>query len=92
MMEKNSNERIIGEYETRRIGHSIVLTVPKKAGIDEKEKYLLIKKNDGSLEYRPVQTNPWLSGTYDDIDFKKINKELGNIDNGSPVGKENVEW
>jgi len=91
-MKSKTDEHVIGEYETRKIGHSLVLTVPKKAGIAEKEKYLLVKKDDGSLEYRPVQTNPWHNGDYDDIDFEKINQELGSIDNGSPVGKENVEW
>jgi len=85
-------ERIIGEFETRKIGNSLVLTVPKKAGVEERIKYLLVKKADGSLVYRPVENNPWLAGDYDDIDFKTLNQTLGDGENGRPVGKERVQW
>jgi len=92
MMAKKGLERVIGEFETRRIGNSLVLTVPKKAGVSESEKYVLVKKADGILEYRPVQQNPWLAGDYADIDFKTLNQTLGDGDNGSSIGKEHVEW
>ncbi|MFC6207215.1 hypothetical protein ACFP1G_06955 [Levilactobacillus tongjiangensis] len=92
MMKSSVNEHIIGEFETRKIGNSLVLTVPKKAGIGEREKYLLVKKVDGSLEYRPVEKNPWLAGEYADIDFEALNKDLSGFANDSSTGQENVEW
>jgi len=92
MMKPSVNEHVIGEFETRKIGNSLVLTVPKKAGIGERKKYLLVKKVDGSLEYRPVEKNPWLAGEYADIDFETLNKDLNGFANGSSTGQENIEW
>lgn len=85
-------ERVIGEYETRKIGNSLVLTVPQKVGVPEKSKYLLVAKPDGVLEYKPVESNPWLNGEFDDIDFDAEIAQLDDIDTGVAVGKESVIW
>jgi len=91
-MPTSDKERVIGEFETRKIGNSIVLTVPQKVGIPEKTKYLLVAKPDGSLEYKPVENNPWLNGKFDDIDFGAEIAKLDDIDTGVAVGKESVQW
>ncbi|VDG18397.1 hypothetical protein [Lactobacillus paracollinoides] [Lactiplantibacillus mudanjiangensis] len=94
MKKASSKSRIIGEYATRKVGNSLMLTVPVSAGVTDNTKFILRKKADGTLEYQPVSRddNPWTNGKYATVDFQK-NLELdGNYGLTSSVGKEGVEW
>ncbi|GHP13302.1 hypothetical protein YK48G_07270 [Lentilactobacillus fungorum] len=89
-MEKKSTERVLGEFATRRTGNSLTLTVPKSAGIPAGKRFVLIIKEDGTLEYRAAKDNPWLDGEYADIDFKAELNDVGNYGQEPPIGKERV--
>lgn len=89
---KDKKERILGEFKTRKTGNTLTLTVPSSAGKSAGEKFLLVAKPNGTLEYRSVQANPWLDGKYDDIDFQKELNDVGNFGLDEDYGKEQVDW
>lgn len=91
-MTKKKSERILGEFTTRKIGNSLTLTVPQTAGIPAGKRFVLVEKDDGTLEYHAVKDNPWLDGEYADIDFQSELRDVGNYGNESPLGREHVEW
>ncbi len=84
-------ERVLGEFVTRRSGNLLSLTVPADAGIPEGKKYVLVMTGNDTLEYRAVHDNPWLDGTYADIDFQAELADTGNYGLEKPVGKERIE-
>ncbi|ANZ61125.1 hypothetical protein AYR62_10545 [Secundilactobacillus paracollinoides] len=90
-MATKSTEKILGEFATRRTGNSLTLTVPKSAGVPEGKKFILVSKDDDTLEYRAAKDNPWLDGTYSDIDFRSELDRVGNYGLESPIGKEKPE-
>lgn len=91
MTEPNKN-RILGEFSTRKTGNSLVITVPKNAGVPIGKKFTLVVKEDGSLVYRSNDNNPWLNGDFDDIDFRANLKEVGNYGLDEAQGKEKIDY
>ena len=79
----------LGMFIARKVGNSIVLTVPSKAGVKLGERFELTQKDNDTLIYKVIDSNPWFNGEYDDIDFKKEIEQVGNPDT-MQVGKENV--
>jgi len=94
MKTTTNTDRIIGEFAARKVGNSLMLTVPVSAGVTDNTKFVLRQKKNGTLEYQPVKQddNPWTNGDYADIDFKKQLTIDGNYGLEAPVGKERVEW
>ncbi|KRM40422.1 hypothetical protein FD47_GL002826 [Lentilactobacillus parafarraginis DSM 18390 = JCM 14109] len=92
ILTKKRSERVLGEFSTRKTGNSLTLTVPKAAGVPAGKRFVLVAKDDGTLEYRAVHGNPWLDGEYDDIDFRAELNDVGNYGQQSPIGKERVDW
>ena len=78
-------------FIARKVGNSIVLTVPSKAGVKLGERFELTQKDNDTLIYKVIDSNPWFNGEYDDIDFKKEIEQVGNPDT-MQVGKENIPW
>ena len=81
----------LGMFIARKVGNSIVLTVPSKAGVKLGERFELTQKDNDTLIYKVIDSNPWFNGEYDDIDFKKEIEQVGNPDT-MQVGKENIPW
>ncbi|WP_294757757.1 hypothetical protein [uncultured Lactobacillus sp.] len=81
----------LGMFIARKVGNSIVLTVPSKAGVKPGQRFELIQEDNGTLIYKAIDSNPWFNGEYDDIDFKKEIAKVGNPDT-MQVGKENISW
>lgn len=84
-------KRKLGSFIARKVGNSTALTVPAKADVKPGQQFELIKKNNDTLIYKAVDSNPWFNGEYDNIDFKKEIKKVGNPDT-MQVGKENIPW
>ncbi|BAP84865.1 hypothetical protein LOOC260_102870 [Paucilactobacillus hokkaidonensis JCM 18461] len=78
----------LGIFSTRKAGNSLILTVPTTSGVTEGVEFELIKEEDGSLVYKPKNSNPWLDGTYDGYDFRKDLNKIGNFGDEGSVGKE----
>jgi len=82
----------LGMFIARKVGNSIVLTVPSKAGVKLGERFELTQKDNDTLIYKKaIDSNPWFNGEYDDIDFKKEIAKIGNPDT-MQAGKENISW
>ncbi len=80
-----------GEYKVRKNGNSLIITVPKQAGFVENQKLRVVKEEDGSLNYEPIEDNPWFSGKFDNIDFEEMKDAMDiPMDGGTPIGKENI--
>lgn len=79
----------LGNFVARKVGNSIALTVPSKAGVKLGQRFELIQEDNSTLIYKAIDSNPWFNGEYDDIDFKKETEKVGNPDT-MQVGKENV--
>ena len=79
----------LGMFIARKVGNSIALMVPSKAGIKLGERFELIQEDNSTLIYKAIDSNPWFNEEYDDIDFKKEIEQVGNPDT-MQVGKENV--
>ena len=94
MKNSKSEKHIIGEYTARRVGNSLMLTVPVSTGVTDNTKFVLQTKSDGTLEYQPVSQddNPWTNSEYAKVDFQKALAEDGNYGLETAVGKERVEW
>jgi len=91
-MKPKDNARVLGEFSARKTGNSLVITIPQSAGVSEGKKFTLLVKNDGSLEYRSSDNNPWLNGYYDDIDFRADIDKVGNYGFDIPQGKEKFDY
>lgn len=91
-MTNKNKERVLGEFVTRRSGNSLSLTVPADAGIPEGKKYVLVVTGDDTLEYRAIHSNPWLDGTYSDINFRAELADTGNYGLEKPIGKQQTDW
>ena len=79
----------LGNFVARKVGNSIALMVPSKAGVKLGERFELTQKDNDTLIYKAIDSNPWFNEEYDDIDFKKETEKVGNPDT-MQVGKENV--
>ena len=79
----------LGMFIARKVGNSIALMVPSKAGIKLGERFELIQEDNSTLIYKAIDSNPWFNEEYDDIDFKKEIEQVGNPGT-MQVGKENV--
>ena len=80
----------LGNFVARKVGNSIALMVPNKAGVKPGQRFELIQEDNDTLIYKKaIDSNPWFNGEYDDIDFKKEIAKVGNPDT-MQVGKENV--
>ncbi|MBI0120806.1 hypothetical protein H3U50_03110 [Lactobacillus sp. M0398] len=85
-------EKKLGSFSVRKVGNSIALTVPSKAGVKLGERFELFQKDNDTLIYKKaIDSNPWFNGKYDDIDFKKEIEQVGNPDT-MQAGKENIPW
>ena len=79
----------LGNFVARKVGNSIALMIPSKAGVKLGQRFELIQEDNSTLIYKAIDSNPWFNGEYDDIDFKKETEKVGNPDT-MQVGKENV--
>ena len=80
----------LGMFIARKVGNSIALMVPSKAGVKLGERFELTQKDNDTLIYKKaIDSNPWFNEEYDNIDFKKEIEQVGNPDS-MQVGKENV--
>ena len=79
----------LGNFVARKVGNSIALMVPSKAGVKLGQRFELIQEDNSTLIYKAIDSNPWFNEEYDDIDFKKETEKVGNPDT-MQVGKENV--
>lgn len=89
-----AKDRTFGEFKIRKVGNSMVITVPKSLNFKEGETFTLKTDETGeSLIYKKTKsTNPWENGQFEDFDFLANMQEVGNYGKSSDVGKENVEW
>ncbi|MCT6889640.1 MAG: hypothetical protein M3Z87_08325 [Lactobacillus sp.] len=85
-------EKKLGSFSVRKVGNSIALTVPSKAGVKLGERFELFQKDNDTLIYKKaIDSNPWFNEECNDIDFKKEIAKVGNPDT-MQVGKENIPW
>ena len=84
-------EKKLGSFSVRKVGNSTALTVPSKARVKPGQRFELIQKDNSTLIYKAIDSNPWFNGEYDNIDFKKEIAKVGNPDT-MQVGKENIPW
>lgn len=91
-MTRKKTERVLGEFSTRKTGNSLTLTVPQTAGIPAGKRFVLVAKDDDTLEYRAVKDNAWLDGELADINFQTELEDVGNYGDESPMGKERADW
>ena len=79
----------LGNFVARKVGNSIALMIPSKAGVKLGQRFELIQEDNSTLIYKAIDSNPRFNEEYDDIDFKKETEKVGNPDT-MQVGKENV--
>lgn len=88
-----TNERVIGEYQVRKVGNTTVITIPSSLGVKPGEKFILKVSRTGNriILERERSTNPWENGQFDDFDFRQDIAKVGNYADAKEIGKEQVE-
>lgn len=86
-------KREVGEFKARKVGTSLVITIPSELAVSAGEKFkLMVAGNGQTLTYeRTTSDNPWDNGTFASVDFQQEVADVGNADDGD-WGKEQVEW
>lgn len=86
-------KRTLGQFKARKVGTSLVITIPSELAVTAGERFNLVVDDDGqTLTYQRADSdNPWDNGTFANVDFKQEIADVGNADDGD-YGQERVEW
>ncbi|AEB74402.1 AbrB/MazE/SpoVT family DNA-binding domain-containing protein [Lentilactobacillus buchneri] len=85
------NNLKIANTKTHKTGNSVSVTLPKSTGFSSNEPVVIEKVDEDTLIIRRAHShkNPWISGAYDNVDFRSQIDEIGfNVGNESRKGRE----
>lgn len=85
-----SEARQVVDVQSREVGNSISLTIPRTANPRSGVKYSAFVLPDGTLIYQPKHTdmNPWTNEKYDKYDFRAARAAGLDVTQYVPRGKE----
>lgn len=92
-MESIKKEQVnkIGTYKVRKSGNSVSVTLPVELGFLTGEMIEIgqVDKDTLILKREKQESNPWKSGKYDNVDFRKEIENIGfNLDEERRFGRE----
>ncbi|MFD0896709.1 AbrB/MazE/SpoVT family DNA-binding domain-containing protein, partial [Loigolactobacillus binensis] len=86
--------QLTSNFITRKVGNSLVVTIPQSLNVAAGEKFSLQASDDGTmlLYRRDKSNNPWFNGEFANVDFDRLIDEVGDLGEINSLPEEHVEW